>query len=79
VFHPERVSALVMCNTHMGVALPPDLAAMREAHQAKVAELDALAAAEAASRPNQGGRDELGHRRRRSSRFHAALYTLQVF
>ena len=47
-----------MCNTHMGVALPPDLAAMRETHQAKVAELDALAAEEA--RANPGAHAGLG-------------------
>ena len=47
-----------MCNTHMGVELPPDLAELREQHQAKVAELDALAASEAAA--SGGAGDGLG-------------------
>lgn len=39
VHFPKRVAALVLCNTHMGVALPPRLQAIRKAHLRKVDEL----------------------------------------
>lgn len=39
VHFPDRVAALVLCNTHMGAALPLRLQALRKTHLLKVDEL----------------------------------------
>ena len=50
VLYPERVSALVMCNTHSGITLPPDLLTLSKQHSQRVDHLDAQLADAASSR-----------------------------